>query len=204
MDKSHPALSHQVDTIESLAAEFNSITVLTGYSNWVPTFDNIRIVSTSWNQGQNIRNVLRFFKGFFAVIFTTRFTSVFSHMTLIQTSLVAPILRIMGIPHYLWYAHAQNSSYLKWAHFWVTRILTSTPGSCPLSGAKVSYLGQAIDQGLFIFKSDLNYPLKRCVHVGRLDPSKNVNLIISSVNAPAADTPIRTSAPLHASSRDVF
>lgn len=29
-------------------------------------------------------------------------------------------------------------------------------------------------------------------------------LIISSVNAPAADTPIRTSAPLHASSRDVF
>ena len=28
--------------------------------------------------------------------------------------------------------------------------------------------------------------------------------IISSVNAPAADTPIRTSAPLQASSRDVF
>jgi len=29
-------------------------------------------------------------------------------------------------------------------------------------------------------------------------------LMMSSVNAPAAETPISTSAPLHASSRDVF
>jgi glycosyltransferase involved in cell wall biosynthesis len=102
-------------------------------------------------------------------------------MASIQSCLAGPILRFRKIKHFLWYAHAQNSIILRIAHFWVTKLVTSTVGSCPLSGKKILYLGQSINQNKFAVRANLTFPLRRFIHIGRADPSKNLNLIIETV-----------------------
>ena len=183
MDRTHPALAHQVDVVEGLAKNFTSVTVLTGAHNYKPSFQNINVISTNWVPGKNVRNVLSFYYHFFQVIRRRNYSSVFSHMTLVQSSLVAPILRVLRIKHYVWYAHAKKTFFLSWTYFWVNAILTSTRGSCPLQGSKIVYLGQSINPQQFPPRKSLAFPLRKCVHVGRMDPSKNLELIISTIDA---------------------
>lgn len=181
MDRTHPALSHQVDVVEGLATHFAAVTVLTGASSYGSKFQNIRVISTNWEQGKNLRNVLNFYYHFFLVIRQKKYSAVFSHMTLVQSALVAPILRILKIKHYVWYAHAKKTIFLSWTYFWVDAIITSTRGSCPLRGQKIVYLGQSVNPLQFPQRGSLRFPLTKCVHVGRMDPSKNLGDIISTV-----------------------
>ncbi len=192
MDKSHPALSHQVDVVEGLAKQFATVTVLTGANSYSPKFDNITVISSDWAQGKNLRNVLNFYYCFFLVIRRKRYSSVFSHMTLVQSSLVAPILRILNIKHYVWYAHAKKTFFLSWTFFWANAIVTSTRGSCPLQGKKVIYLGQSVDPLQFLERDNLRFPLTRCVHIGRMDRSKNLDEIISVVDSLRVRFPLLT------------
>ena len=181
MDPADPALSHQVEIVEQLALKFNSVTVLTGRLNWNPTAPNIHVFSSNWRPGHNLQNVIRFYLLFFHLLRRHKFVSVFSHMTTVQSCLVGPILWLRRINHFLWYAHAQNSLTLKFAYFWVTKLVTSTSGSCPLSGKKILYLGQSIDDVKFKARANSNYPLQRFIHIGRADPSKNFHMIIEAV-----------------------
>lgn len=183
MDKSHPALAHQVDVVESLSLYFDFVTVITGHSNLkineIP--ENVQIVSTNWRPDSNFRNVLNFYKKFFNSLRGNKYTCVFSHMTLIQSFLVAPILRVIRVRHYVWYAHAQNSIYLKIVYFFSNGLLTSTRGSCPIRGSKVKYLGQSVDENIFDNKlCKETDKLYRGVHIGRLDPAKNIEKIIET------------------------
>lgn len=182
MDPTHPALAHQVEVVEELALKFNSVTVLTGQQNWIPSAPNIRVFTSNWRPGHDLENILRFYRVFFQIIRNNQFVSVFSHMTSVQSCLIGPYLRIRKINHFLWYAHAENSIFLKFAYFWVTRLVTSTTGSCPLSGDRILYLGQSIDQAKFKARSIPDYPLRRFLHVGRADPSKNFNLMIETIS----------------------
>lgn len=182
MDPTHPALAHQVEVVEQLALRFSSVTVLTGHSNWVPTAPNIRVFSTNWRPGHNFENIFNFYRIFFQIIRNNEFVSVFSHMTSVQSCLIGPFLRFRKTNHFLWYAHAQNSLILRIAYFWVTKLVTSTTGSCPLSGAKILYLGQSIDQAIFNARLNPNFPLRRFIHIGRADPSKNYNLMIETIS----------------------
>ncbi len=181
MDPAHPALAHQVEVVEALALKFSAVTVITGKSDWVPTAPNIRVFTSNWIPGQNIKNICKFFRIFLQLIREYRFVAVFSHMTTVQSCLVGPILKLRGINHFLWYAHAQNSSLLRIAHFWVTKLITSTPGSCPMAGNKVLYLGQSINQETFKSTRNATLPFKRFVHLGRTDPSKNLSCIIETI-----------------------
>lgn len=181
MDPAHPALAHQIEVVEALALKFSAVTVLTGKSDWVPTASNIRVFTSNWLPGQNIRNIYKFYRIFLQLIRENKFVAVFSHMTTVQSCLVGPILKLRGINHFLWYAHAQNSGVLRIAHFWVTKLITSTPGSCPLAGKKVLYLGQSINQETFKSSRSATLPFKRFVHLGRADPSKNLKFIIETI-----------------------
>lgn len=182
MDPTHPALAHQVEVVEKLALKFGSVTVLTGQQNWIPSAPNIRVFTSNWRPGHDLENILRFYKVFFQLMHENHFVSVFSHMTSVQSCLIGPYLRLRKINHFLWYAHAQNSFILKFAHFWVTKLITSTTGSCPLSSKKILYLGQSIDETTFKARSIQNFPLRKFLHVGRADPSKNFNLIIETIS----------------------
>jgi glycosyltransferase involved in cell wall biosynthesis len=63
-------------------------------------------------------------------------------------------------------------------------IITSTSGSCPIKGPKVHAIGQAIDEKQFaIVGNQPKNPALSWYHVGRLDESKNIHIIIAVFKA---------------------
>jgi len=99
-------------------------------------------------------------------------------MTEVQSSLIAPVCWILGIKHYLWYAHTSKSLYLYLSYPFLTNVITSTKGSCPIKGKKVLEIGQAIDESEFATNSYPAIPPLRWYYIGRIDPSKKIEQII--------------------------
>jgi glycosyltransferase involved in cell wall biosynthesis len=102
-------------------------------------------------------------------------------MTEVQSLLIAPFCKLLKVKHYLWYAHKSKSPYLRFSYPFLSGIITSTFGSCPLKGPKVHAIGQAIDTRLFDSTNNLpQTPPLRWYHIGRLDESKNIHIIIEA------------------------
>ena len=183
MDANHPVLSHQAQIVDSLSEQFSRIVVVTGHHNTQTIIaPNVLVIDTHWVAGQNLRNVLRFYVKFFGAFRNNpEVEFVFSHMTVIQSVLVSPILLLKRIPHILWYAHRASNLPLRLAGLVVQRILTSTSGSCPLKGEKVRIIGQGIDTKKF--KQFANKPRQflHAVHIGRADKSKRLDLLIHEI-----------------------
>jgi glycosyltransferase involved in cell wall biosynthesis len=180
MDRNDPLLSHQYEAVSGLTKNFDKITVITGRLGQAAPNPKIRIISTSWAQGQPLRNVVRLFFKAIPEIVRGDFQSVFFHMTDLQCALLSPLIRFRGRKQYLWYAHTYKSKYLVFAFKWITGVVTSTIGSCPLTGNFVRPIGQAIDDEKFKPISFDLLNLNRLVHIGRFDKSKNIDLLISA------------------------
>ena len=182
LDETHPVLSHQVELVEALAQNFKKVVVITGSLKWTPTDNKIRAHSTNWIQGQNVRNVAKFYFVLFKVLMRERHFVVFSHMTLVQSFFAAPILKLTRKPHFLWYAHKQNSLMLKLVSFTLSGLITSTRGSCPIQTKKVYCVGQSINESNFTREFPVEQPITKFVHIGRADPSKKLELIIETIH----------------------
>jgi len=184
MDSKHPLLSHQPDIARLLTSHFDLVTVITNDGQSFVD-GNLHVNTVNWKEGATFGNLFRFYSIAIPIVFKKRKRSVvFSHMTDLQSFLIAPLTRLIGTPHYLWYAHTHKSSYLKLANLFVSGIVTSTKGSCPIKSDKVFPIGQAIDEELFMpsFTKN-NSSLPRGIHIGRLDPSKNLDLIFSEISS---------------------
>ena len=180
MDPKDPLLSHQYEAVLALANDFRKITVITGRIGQVNPDPRIRIISTNWRPGHRFINVLMLFFKAIPQIIRGDFNSVFYHMTDLQSAFLAPFVKVRRRRQFLWYAHTFKSKYLVFASRWVTGIVTSTRGSCPLTGEFITPIGQAIDQDKFrpIDFADLDFD--KLVHIGRFDKSKNIDLLIST------------------------
>ncbi len=181
MDVNDRLLSHQVEIVNSLAPEYAQVYVVTGRVGTYQCPANVTVISTQWNSSSKFKSTLKFLKISISLLIQKRPDTIFSHMTEVQSALLSPVSRLMGIKHFLWYAHSHKSIYLRWASIWVTRIVTSTSGSCPIQSEKVSAIGQAIDLSKYRFLPKLNGSIQNFVHIGRFDPSKNIEMIIESV-----------------------
>lgn len=179
MDMKDPLLSHQYEAVLALANHFERIIVITGKTGEISKHPKIEILSTDWTPGEKFRNMAQLFKIAIPVIVRGQFHSVFFHMTDLQCALLSPIVRLRQRRQFLWYAHSHKSSYLAWSLKWITSVITSTPGSCPITGQRVIAIGQAIDEKRFspIPFNELN--LNKLIHIGRFDKSKNIDLLIS-------------------------
>jgi hypothetical protein len=158
-----------------MSSIFEEITVITSKSGNYQALPNVKVINLNWDSHEKYSNVYYFLKNFIPLL-RKRFI-LFSHMTEVQSALVAPLTRLLGIKHYLWYAHKSSSLYLRWCNFWVDAIITSTPGSCPLISPKVLHIGQAIDPVQFEFCPPASFETFNTIHYGRFDPSKNLGLI---------------------------
>ncbi len=180
MDETHPIFSHQIQAVNELSKHFSKVIVVTGSIGLTLSQENVEILSTNWVRNRRFFSLARYLVKIIPVLLRDQ-VIVFSHMTEVQSSLIAPITKLLGIPHWLWYAHKSKSSYLKWCHFWLNGIITSTPGSCPLESQKVYSVGQGVDPRQFPFshskKVFLQYPL---IHFGRFDSSKNIHEILEA------------------------
>lgn len=177
MDENNPALAHQIEVVRRLSGSFNRITVVTGFRGEGFLPQNVEVVSTNWMQGHHVRNISSFLRITWQIFQKSRPDVIFSHMTHIQSALLLPLSRFRGTPHFLWYAHASSSLALRWDYLLVNKILTSTRGSFPFAGKKVTYIGQAVDTDLFFADVRRNVPSK-FVHYGRFDKSKRIETII--------------------------
>ncbi len=180
MDSKDPLLSHQYEAVLALASDFNKITVITGRIGQINSDPRIRIISTNWQPGHRLTSVLRLFVQSIPEIIRGDFKSVFYHMTDLQSALLSPFVRLRRRRQFLWYAHTVKSKYLVFASWWVTEIVTSTKGSCPLTGKFVRQIGQAIDEEKFRPITFANLDFNKLVHIGRFDKSKNIDLLISA------------------------
>jgi glycosyltransferase involved in cell wall biosynthesis len=74
--------------------------------------------------------------------------------------------------------------------------------SCPIKSTKVYPIGQTINQSKFPIKKSTNYPVYKLVHIGRFDPIKKIELIISSVSELRKNYPKLTLSIIGSASRD--
>ncbi len=169
--------------MNKLASQFDSVTVLTGHVGVCRVSDNIQVINFKWVAGKRVSSLLRFLRIFLRTVIKNRFSVLFSHMTSTHSAFISPITKLLRLKHYLWYAHASNGVYLRVSKLLTTGIITSTPGSCPLVGEKIYPIGQSIDKNKFEKQQQAHYPIKNLIHTGRLDPSKNIDLIIESVES---------------------
>lgn len=182
MDDRDTIFAHQAEAVRRLARHFEKVTVLTGVIGEASVPANVEVFSSHWTPGSSFKNIVFFYKSALAIFRKSYRPVVFSHMTDVQCALISPITKIFRIKHCLWYAHKSRSKYLSWSYFFVDRVLTSTHGSFPFQGRKVRVIGQAIDPELFQWKPASQKPLTRLIHVGRFDPSKNAEMILSAVS----------------------
>ena len=167
-------LFSKVDVI-TLDAEVDNPEILPG---------NLTIYPVDWNSNKFILyRIFELLKVFFEVLFLTdhKDTIVFSHMTDLPCALISPISKLFRVPHILWYAHSHYSVYLKISTLFVTRILTSTEGSSPYQGKKLSIIGQMVDEKVFQSHDERSpKQFQTILHVGRLDPSKRIVEVIEA------------------------
>ena len=177
-----PIFGHQIGIVRDLSDSFQDVIVITsklGHGN-LPS--NVRVLETGWGSQSLFLSVFSFFKHATKVLRANPNLIVFSHMTEVQSALLAPLTRFFKIKHFLWYAHASKSFYLVWCHKLLDGILTSTTGSCPISSQKVIVVGQSIEKE---FQGSPRIPdrsYSKFIHVGRLDPSKNISTLVETIS----------------------
>ena len=181
MDELSQVFSHQIGIVNELSKSFGRVTVLTGKIGSYRVSPNVRVYSSDWQSGKRIYSTTKFLSVFLKLLLSNRFTVIFSHMTNMQAALISPVTRILRIKHLLWYTHTSDNFALRVCNFFTNGILTATAGSCPLSGSKVHVIGHSIDTKIFKRKSIPNFPISTFIHVGRFDPSKNIRLIIQTL-----------------------
>jgi glycosyltransferase involved in cell wall biosynthesis len=183
MDEKHQVFSHQIDLVNKLASQFDSVTVLTGHVGVCRVSNNVQVINFKWVAGKRVSSLLRFLRIFLRTVIKNRYSVLFSHMTSTHSAFISPITKLLRLKHYLWYAHTSNGVYLRVSKLLTNGIITSTPGSCPLDGEKIYPIGQSIDKNKFEKQQQAHYPIKKLIHTGRLDPSKNIDLIIEGVES---------------------
>lgn len=183
MKGSSLVFGHQREVVKDLARLFPKIHVVTAENDANNLVDGVRILNSNWQPNHNLSNTIRYLRLILPLLLSSKTrgekTVIFSYMTEVQSSLIAPITRIFRIPHFLWYAHTTKSFYARWCHFWCDGLITSTKDSCPYSDRKVHIIGQSIDPSLFPLKSHIAESMASGISVGRLDKSKNLESIIN-------------------------
>lgn len=206
MDRNDPLLSHQYEAVSALASNFNKVVVITGRVGDFEINPKVQVVSTRWRSGYRWQNLVRFYVVSLPILIRGNFSSVFFHMTDLQCALVAPFIWLRRKKQLLWYAHTYRSKYLTFSSLWVTKVVTSTSGSCPLPPQKVEAIGQAIDETIFFPLNSNSLDFSKLIHIGRFDKSKNIQLLIDAARKLKETFPdVRLTlvgSPANAESRD--
>ncbi len=178
MSPSSLVFSHQRETVIALAPLFESITVFTSEASPHPLPKNVRSIEIPWDGNYRILNVFRIIRISFPFMIRNRNSILFNYMTDVHAAILAPLAMLLKMRSVLWYAHAHNSVYLIWSSFFLSRIVSSTPGSCNLkvNREKIVFINQGIRLTDFPFKVRTFSRLNRLFYYGRLDRSKNIHL----------------------------
>jgi glycosyltransferase involved in cell wall biosynthesis len=190
MNGASQVFSHQRRIVGELSRHFSHIDVITAETFSDSDIDKVSVSSTGWKSGRNFTNIFSFYRISIPLLIKHRGGVVFSHMTEVQTFLTVIICKVLRIKHLLWYAHKSASPYLAFSYPFLDAVITSTSGSCPIRGKKVIPIGQAVDTEMFQSSNrEPDFPPKSWYHVGRIDPSKNIEAIIEALKSFRKENP---------------
>lgn len=184
-DPDDMVFSHQYRAILELAKHFKKVIVIANSAKENARLpDNLHVFNIQWREHSVFHNIIRVYFYFISALISLKKLSsivVFSFMTETHASLVGPITKAFNIRHILWYAHTSTPFRLSLARRLVDRILTSTQSSIKFTDKKTLAIGQMVDERLFPKKNGRDYcKSDKWVHVGRVDPSKNIEMIIEA------------------------
>jgi glycosyltransferase involved in cell wall biosynthesis len=183
MNENDSVFGLQKTVVYSLKTHFPKIDVLTNNSVNYVLPEGIQVWDLNWVPGNTLNNLKNLVCTATKLLKQNNYDIIFYHMTDVHAAVLSPLLYFWNRPRQvLWYAHAHPSIWLKFSSFFMDALITSTKDSFPIASKKLWIIGQAIEPKLFINKKERNYlKLKNLVHIGRLDKSKNISLIIDSV-----------------------
>src|SRR4030095_4048346 len=149
-DACDPILGFTTQWIRELSARVGSIDVITMRGGVIDVPPNVRVHSVGKEHGYSEpRRVLEFYRHLFRILRAQRIDGCFSHMMPVFSALGGPILRARRIPLGTWYAHPSLTLWVRLAHFFSNRMVTSLSHAYPYRKAKLSVIGQGIDTALF-------------------------------------------------------
>jgi len=170
--------SHQREVVHEFSQFFETVDVFTTEFGSESLPRNVKVSHIPWKTNSPLSNVVTVLKLLYPALIRNRNSVLFTHMTDVHAAILAPLTWLLKMRHVLWYAHAKNSKYLIWSSFFVSKIVSSTPGSCNLSinKRKVIYINQGIDSKKFPYYPRPPKRLGKILYYGRLDPSKNIHM----------------------------
>jgi glycosyltransferase involved in cell wall biosynthesis len=175
--------SHQREVVDALSKFFETVEVFTTEIGSESLKKNVRVFHIPWKANSALRNMVSIIKTLYPVLIRNRTSVLFTHMTDVHAAMLAPLTWLLKMRHILWYAHAKNSKYLIWSSFFVSKIVSSTPGSCNLgiNKRKILYINQGIDSKNFPYFGRRFNRLSKVMYYGRLDPSKNIHMFLDLI-----------------------
>lgn len=175
MDDGDSIFAHQKKIAECLSLYFSQTIVITRRKSGTQGLVSLEVKCVKWTEGRNLENAIRLLATFIRVIGKKRNLVIFTHMSETMAAITAPVSWFLRIKHYLWYAHKSYPFPLKIASHFLSGIITSTSGSCPVKGPKVHVIGQGIDSSIFKKSSMVSVNrLQNLFYFGRLDESKDI------------------------------
>ncbi|MDP1927105.1 MAG: glycosyltransferase family 4 protein [Thiobacillus sp.] len=182
VDDKHVTLAFGLRWIEALAARYEHIDVVTMTAGHHQLPDNVTVWSVGRERGYpEWLRALRFYWLVWRILRQRRIDVVFTHMIPVFAVLFWPVGLLTGLKNVLWYAHGATPRMLKLAHRLVDRVVSSTPQGFRLSSDKVSFIGQGIDAARYQALSRITDTGFHLLTVGRLAPSKGLDLLVSAL-----------------------
>ncbi|MBI2108847.1 MAG: glycosyltransferase family 4 protein [Parcubacteria group bacterium] len=145
--------------------------------------NNVGIFSLGKERGTSrISYIFNFYKYIWNL--KNRYDAVFVHMNPEYIILGGLLWRLWNKKIGLWYVHRQVNMKLRIAEKLAHVVFSTTPEAFRLKSKKVNFLGHGIDFAHFTRKKDepLHTPL-RILHVGRITPIKNLEILFEAAHA---------------------
>lgn len=178
-DPENEILSHSIDWANEFTFHFSKVHIFTMQGNSIKNKSSkitVKLLKTK-NSKSTIKIVLRTISSLGTIYKNRKSSCVFFHMNHKPIPIVAPFLRLWGVPSGLWYSHKQSSLLLKVSEKLVNLVTSSTTESFPLHSKKLLVTGHAISP-VFITQEFEVVEKSGIVHLGRVAPVKRIENII--------------------------
>lgn len=182
INENDPVLGFFCDWILEFSRVYEKVTVIAlGVGKY--TFpSNVSVYSLG---KEKKKGRLIYLSQFFSFIFKKRkdYDVVFVHMNPVYLILAGWYWRLLGKGVFLWYTHRQIDLKLRLATFFAHRVFTASSEGFQIKSKKKTVVGHGINVKRF------DQPLKKeyredsfnIVHVGRITPIKNIDVLIEAV-----------------------
>jgi len=182
LDSSDSLLGHQLGVANAINREFQNFFVFTSTppgSKEVTEFDYF--VSSHHSRFRLVK-ACKLTRDFLKVLIHFRPDLVFFHMTPKHCAIFTPLLKLLKIKVFLWYAHKSIPCSLYISSKIVDKILTPSKGSVSIKSSKIHITGHHVDYDFFYARPKLDLG-ENAISVGRLDVSKRITEMIEAVSA---------------------